>query len=180
MSRFLHLLFLGLIGAAIVHIAVLLLIPHYSDKNAWAKLERLGEAYQFHQLNSDTKVLSNPDPLIQQAVCRFDLSDGPLKLAAQKSAPFWSLSIYTPSGDNLYSINDTISNDRALDLIIANPLGVAALRSDGTFDESETSMVSLPMKKGAVILRVFVPDASWQSIAQSFFADASCAPYDTD
>lgn len=180
MSRFLHLLLLGLIGAAIVHIAILLLIPHYSDENAWAELEGLGEAYQFHRLNSDTKVLSNPDPLIQQAVCRFDLSDGPLKLATQTSSPFWSLSIYTPNGDNLYSINDNISNDRTLDLIVADPLGVAALRADGTFDESETLMVSLPMKKGAVILRVLVPDASWQSVADNFFETANCAPYEID
>lgn len=180
MSRFLHLLLLGLIGAAIVHIAILLLIPHYSDRNAWAELENLGEAYRFHQLSSGAKVLSNPDPLIQQAVCRFDLSDGPLKLATQKSAPFWSLSIYTPNGDNLYSINDNISNDRTLDLVVANPLGVAALRTDSTFDESEALMVSLPIEKGAVILRVLVPDASWQSVAHGFFETASCAPYEVD
>src|SRR5690606_42041657 len=101
MSRFLHLLLLGLIGAAIVHIAILLLIPHYSDRNAWAELENLGEAYRFHQLSSGAKVLSNPDPLIQQSVCRFVLSDVHLKFATQKSEHLWLLSFYTPYGDNL-------------------------------------------------------------------------------
>lgn len=50
MAKILRLLILGLVGAAIVHIAVLLLIPFYSSKNAWSHLEALGDAYRFHVL----------------------------------------------------------------------------------------------------------------------------------
>ncbi len=47
MAKLLRLLLLGLVGAAIVHIAVLLLVPFYSSKNAWSHLESLGMAIAF-------------------------------------------------------------------------------------------------------------------------------------
>lgn len=35
MAKLVRLVLLGLIGAAIVHIAIVFLVPVYSDKNAW-------------------------------------------------------------------------------------------------------------------------------------------------
>ncbi|MBV2142633.1 hypothetical protein KUG47_03855 [Falsochrobactrum sp. TDYN1] len=178
MAKILHLLLLGLAGAAIVHIAVLLLVPLYSDKNAWSHMEILGDAYRFHHLGEQAGVVSNPDPLIAQAACRFDLADGPVQIATRGTPPFWSLSIYAPNGDNLYSLNDNVSNERALDLIIADPIGMAGLRANGRQNDSRTILVEQNISEGAVILRAFVPDASWQTQVQRFFENASCTTFE--
>lgn len=178
MAKLLRLLLLGLIGAAIVHIAVLLLVPLYSSKNAWSHLEALGEPYHFDMLSDKSGLISDQDPLIEQAACRFDLTDGPVHITAEGNLPFWSLSIYAPNGDNLYSLNDNVSNDRQLDLIIADPLGVAALRSEGVQNDGRSILIELNIGEGAVLLRGFVPDASWRQQAQNFFSQATCTPYE--
>ena len=178
MARILHLLLLGLVGAAIVHIAILLLVPRYSDKNAWSHIEALGDAYRFYRLDQESGVLSNPDPLIAQAACRFDLADGPVQIATRGAPPFWSLSIYAPNGDNLYSLNDNVSTEQALDLIIADSVGIAGLRADGRQNDSRTILVEQNIGEGAVILRAFVPDASWRGQVQHFFENASCTMFE--
>ncbi|PWL19041.1 hypothetical protein DKP76_00195 [Falsochrobactrum shanghaiense] len=178
MTRLLHLILLGLIGAVIVHIAILLLVPRYSDKNAWSHIETLGDAYRFYTLDQKSGVLSNPDPLMRQAVCRFDLADGPVQIATRGAPPFWSLSVYAPNGDNLYSLNDNVSTEQALDLIIADSVGMAGLRAEGRQNDSRTILVEQGIGEGAIILRAFVPDSSWQIEVQRFFDEAHCALYE--
>ncbi|OYR19535.1 DUF1254 domain-containing protein [Brucella thiophenivorans] len=178
MAKLLRLLLLGLIGAAIVHIAVLLLVPLYSSKNAWSHLEALGEPYSFYMLSEKSGLVTDQDPLIEQAACRFDLTNGPIHITTKGNLPFWSLSVYAPNGDNLYSLNDNVSNDRQLDLIIADPLGIAALRAEGVQNDGRSVIIEQNVSEGAVVLRSFVPDASWREQVQSFFTQASCAPYE--
>ncbi len=125
MARIFRLVLLGIIGAAIVHIAVLFLVPFYSDKNAWSRIETGSEPYRFQRLDQKTGPVSDSDPLIQEATCRFDLADGPVHITTGANVPYWSLSIYAPNGDNLYSLNDSVSNERKLDLILADPIGMA-------------------------------------------------------
>lgn len=178
MAKVLRLLLLGLIGAAIVHIAVLLLVPLYSSKNAWSHLEALGDTYRFHLLSEKSGLISDQDPLMEQAACRFDLSEGPVHITTKGATPFWSLSVYAPNGDNLYSLNDNVSADKQLDLIIADPIGIAALRSEGVQNDGRSIIIEQDVSEAAVVLRSFIPDASWHQQVQNFFTQASCAPYE--
>lgn len=178
MAKILRLLLLGLVGAAIVHIAVLLLVPFYSSKNAWSHLEALGDAYRFHVLSETSRLVSDQDPLMRQAACRFDLTDGPVHITTKGNLPFWSLSIYAPNGDNLYSLNDSVAGDRQLDLIIADPIGIAALRSEGVQNDGRSIIIEQDISEGAVVLHSFVPDASWNQQVQNFFNQARCSTYE--
>lgn len=178
MAKILRVLLLGMIGALIVHIAVLLLVPFYSSKNAWSHLESLGDAYRFHLLTEESGLIGDQDPLMQQAACRFDLTDGPVHIKAEGNPPFWSLSIYTPNGDNLYSLNDNASADRQLDLIIADSIGIAALRAEGVPNDGRSIIIEQDMSEGAIVLRSFIPDASWRRQVQNFLNQASCKTYD--
>ncbi|MFP3649249.1 hypothetical protein, partial [Paraburkholderia sp. SIMBA_054] len=76
-----------------------------------------------HRLDEKTGPVSDSDPLVQEATCRFDLADGPVHITTGANVPYWSLSIYAPNGDNLYSLNDSVSNESKLDLILADPIG---------------------------------------------------------
>lgn len=178
MVKLLRLLLLGLVGAAIVHIAVLLLVPFYSDKNAWSHMELLGDAYAFHRLDEKSGLISDQDPLFAQAACRFDLSDGPVHVTTKGKLPFWSLSVYAPNGDNLYSLNDNVSGDRQLNLIIADPIGIAALRAEGVQNDGRSIIIEQDIGEGAIVLRGFMPDASWGQQVQDFFNQSSCTAYE--
>jgi uncharacterized membrane protein len=88
------------------------------------------------------------------------------------------LSIYAPNGDNLYSINDNVSNERKLDLIIADPVGMASLKADGSQIDAQSLAVEQNIGEGAAVLRVFMPDVTWKQEVQGFFDDAQCTPYE--
>lgn len=183
MARIFRLILLGIIGAAIVHIAVLFLVPFYSDKNAWSRIETGSEPYRFQRLDHKTGPVSDSDPLIQEATCRFDLADGPVHITTDANVPYWSLSIYAPNGDNLYSLNDSVSNERKLDLILADPIGMASLRSDGIRSDGSQAdarsiLIEQNIGEGVAVLRAFVPDATWNRQVQRFFAQARCAPFE--
>lgn len=177
-ARVFRLLLLGLIGAAIVHIAVLFLVPFFSDKNAWSRIEAGSEPYRFHRLDEKTGPVSDRDPLIQEASCRFDLADGPVHITTGANVPYWSLSIYAPNGDNLYSLNDSVSNESNLDIILTDPIGMASLRSDGSQVDARSILIEQNIGQGVAVLRVFVPDATWNRVTERFFAEAQCAPFE--
>ncbi|WP_343314774.1 hypothetical protein AAIB41_01690 [Brucella sp. BE17] len=180
MAHFLRLILLGLIGAAIVHICVLLLVPVYSEMNAWLRIEYITEPYRFHPLDKNTGVIGNPDPLVEEALCRFDLADGPVRIMANGDMPYWSLSVYAPNGDNLYNFNDNVSNEHRLDLILADPLGMASLRVAGTQADGQSLLVTQNIGEGAVVLRVFVQDATWKEQARAFFDEAQCQTFEPE
>lgn len=174
----LRLLLLGIIGAAIVHIAVLFLVPVYSDTNAWSRIETGSEPYRFQRLDHKTGPVGDRDPLIVEATCRFDLADGPVHMTAGSDLPYWSLSIHAPNGDNLYSLNDSVSNERTLDLVLSDPIGMASLRSDGGRAIQRSILIEQNIGEGAAVLRVFAPDATWSAQVQRFFKEARCTPFE--
>jgi uncharacterized membrane protein len=51
MGSLIRLILLGLVGAVIVHICVLFLVPVYSNTNAWARIENATSPYRFVALD---------------------------------------------------------------------------------------------------------------------------------
>ena len=85
MVKWLYALTAGIIGAGIVHIATLLLIPAVSDIDTWTRLSAFGNLNEFHQIEltgSAAASIRALDPTFQVAACRFDLADGPVEIAS--------------------------------------------------------------------------------------------------
>ena len=117
MRRLIYAGVVGLVLAGIVHITIVLLIPSYAAKDAWAKLAQRGSPWEFSlvsepgRLNSD---LPNVDPAFGIAACRFDLSQSALRVTADGDLPFWSVAIFDRKGRNIYSFNDRTAIERQL------------------------------------------------------------------
>jgi uncharacterized membrane protein len=176
MFRFLYACLLGIIGAAIIHIVIVLLVPTYSDQNAWSKVSQLGESYQFHDLAKLQHTTASPDPYFMEAACRFELDDQAVHIYAEGLMPFWSVSIYNRQGDNLLNFNDSISENGDLDLIIA-PLSLSAnIREKLAEVQSNSVLIEQELREGIVRLRIITPDASWNDLAKRTINTAKCAP----
>ncbi|PYE88377.1 DUF1254 domain-containing protein [Phyllobacterium leguminum] len=174
--RMTYALALGLLGAAIVHIIVLLLVPVYSERNIWAQVVAGGDAYRFHVLEPDKDGRGGfRDPLFQLAACRVDLADGPVHVTATGNVPFWSVSIHDRKGETLYSVNDRASTAEALDLVVANPVQMVHLKKDLPEEAAQSILVEENMGKGFVLIRAFTPDLSWGPSVRRFLSDAECA-----
>jgi uncharacterized membrane protein len=177
MRRLLHAILLGLLGAGIVHIIVLLLAPEFSERNAWSRLAMASNLYRMTRLDAKaggTPVVKSVDPLFYAAACRFDLSDGMVRVKAPGNVPFWSVSVYDRSGHNIYSFNDHSATGRVLDSIVLTPAQMIEIRKDLPEELQGAIFVEAPIDEGMFVIRSFVPDDSWKPTVSRFLEQSSC------
>ena len=122
-----------MVGAGIVHIAVLLLLPLFSERDAWSRLAAAADLYVMTAADgSDGSRPRSRRPIrfFRASACRFDLQDGPVRLKADGTVPFWSASIYDRGGQNVYNFNDRTAAGGALDFVIVTPAQMIEMRKD--------------------------------------------------
>lgn len=178
MAKLLYAVLLGLIGAVIVHITVLLLIPHYTGALLWQRLSRETPAYQFAALPAGDPIAKTADPFFRLRLCRFNLEDNPVHLTAAGNVPFWSLSIYTQKGENIYSINSSTAPGGILNMVVLDPPDLMDFKHNMPEAYADAALTALNGSKNFIILRALLPSADWQKQVDAFFKAAKCAPAD--
>src|SRR4051794_4919333 len=104
----------GLLLGAAMHVAIVLLVPLFAVNDAWARLSALGAQGSFHllpALAADMAGVQTRDPRFLEAVCRFDLGSGPVRVRAALPNTFWSVGLIDRRGRNVYSFNDSSSEE---------------------------------------------------------------------
>ncbi|RST78962.1 DUF1254 domain-containing protein [Aquibium carbonis] len=177
MTRAFHVFLLGLLGAAIVHLAILVLLPVLSERDAWARLAARGDLLRPVRLGpteTDSPVPLD-DPFLGGAACRFDLHDhGVLHVTAGSGPPFWSVSIHDRRGYNLASFNDRTVVGGRLDVAVATSAQMADLRRDLPDALARSIFVEVDDPQGIVILRALRPDPTWEPVVETFLASFAC------
>ncbi|MDR6815294.1 putative membrane protein [Neorhizobium sp. 2083] len=171
----------GLIGAALLHLIIVLALPSFSERDAYTRVLAEGEIFRFYRLaeKPDDTGLAKDDPFVEAAVCAFDVSDGPVRLtAANGGVPFWSLGVYDQSSNEVFSINDRTSAGGVLDVVIASPMQLTALRKALPQAVSQSILVEARQAEGYVVLRSLVPQPSFAGIVSQFLNQATCAPFE--
>lgn len=177
MRKLLHAVVLGLIGAGIVHILVLLMVPEFSERDAWSRLAMESDLYKVIRLEPEpggAPVVKSVDPLFQAVACRFDLEDGIVQVTAPGGVPFWSVSIYDRNGHNIYSFNDRSASDAALNAAVLTPAQMIELRKEPSGQFEGAVFVEADIGEGIAVIRSFVPDESWKPAAMRFFERSAC------
>lgn len=180
MARGLQLLLLGLCGGAVVHIAILFLLPAYSQRDAWSALAARGDLYSVVALAGPEapreRLPRVDDPLLQAAACRFDLGDGIVRIQAEGRVPFWSLSIYDRDGFNVFSLNDRSGAGAQVDVAVVDPSRMLQLRKGLPQTLERAVLVEADLREGMAVVRAFVPDDSWGPTVAAFLEGMRCAP----
>ena len=176
MTRLLHAILTGLIGAGIVHIAVLMLVPGFSVRDAWTVLSAQSNYYTFTRLDPPDRapLISSLDPLLDAVACRFDLGKGVVHIVGAGSVPYWSISVYDRSGRNIYSFNDRSSTQGDVDFVVATAVQMVALRNALPADYDRSVFVEADIDEGIAVIRAFAPDASWEPTVSSYLASLKC------
>lgn len=173
-NRLFYAIVLGLLGAVIVHICVLLLVPHYARYNAWSWLRQDARAYRLQDLDADNPVMKTADPLFRLKACYFNLANGPVHITAKGQVPFWSLSIYNHTGINLYSLNNRTAPNGALDMVVSDPIQMIDFKQSMAATYMHSVLTAQNISNGFFILRVLKPSADWDKQVEAFLASASC------
>ncbi|BCG96040.1 DUF1254 domain-containing protein [Mesorhizobium sp. 131-2-1] len=177
MRRLFHAVLLGLIGAGIVHIIVLMLVPEFSERDAWSRLAMASDLYRMTRLDAEAggaPVVKSVDPLFYAAACRFDLAEGMVRIKAPGHVPFWSVSVYDRNGHNFYSFNDHTATDGVLDTVVLTPAQMIDVRRALPEELQGAIFVEAPIEEGIFVIRAFVPDDSWKPIVSRFLEQSSC------
>ncbi len=177
MLKLVNALLIGVLGAGVVHIAILFLLPRYTEQNAWAQVSDLAAPYtpvRLDEAGDGSSLLHAVDPLFDSIVCRFDLSDGVVRVHAPGTVPFWSMSVYDRKGENIFSFNDRIATDGTLDFVILTPAQMIEMRK-GIPPEYENSVfVEADVSEGMALVRSFVPDHTWSKVVADYLDGISC------
>lgn len=178
MKRTLLFLFGALLLGGIFHIVVVLLVPFYADRDAWAEIERFGREDRFHLLplaQPGSESLKSLDPWMLQAVCRFSLARGPVRMTAALPDDFWSIAIFDRRGRNMFSLNDRSAERTRLDVAVITPIQMAQLRQNPPESLETAIVVELPLEEGFAVLRVFVADETKLHDAAEAARTADCS-----
>lgn len=177
MKRLLLVLLGGLVAGGIIHIVVILLVPEFATRDAWTTLGRFGPDGAFHLLPPVTPAgqpLPDLDPRMAHAACRFTLAEGPVRIRARLPGEFWSLAVFDRRGSNVYSLNDRTAERSDIDLVIATPPQMIALRDEPIPALDRAIVIESPISAGFLLIRAFVPDPTMAPSTSTALAAAEC------
>jgi len=167
----------GLLLAGIIHISIVFMVPYYANRDAWAQMDRFVADDQFHVLprpEAGAEPLQSLDPWMLHAICRFSLSDGPVRLTASLPDDFWSIAILDRRGRNVYSLNDRSAERTRLDMVVITPVQMAQLRQDPPESLDTAIVIELPIDEGFALLRILVADETKFEEATQALQSADC------
>lgn len=172
---------LWLIGGAmlggIVHLATVLALPRTATQDAYARISAVSPVNSIVALplpSSDKAILPFMDPAFATAVCRYDLSNGPLKLTAPVSPAYTSVSFYTRNDIAYYAITDRAAGRRLIELDLMTAAQRAQLPEDEEITAADRLIVESPTETGLIVLRALAPEPGLMPAAQSALAAAQC------
>ena len=96
-----------------------------------------------------------PSPDLLYSVCVFDVSEGPVRIAANPNLKsYWSIALYAANSDNFFVVNDRKSAGKPVDIWLVSPGGSPGIRPipDGA------QVVVSPSKTGFLLMRVLTGD----------------------
>ena len=167
----------GLLLGAIIHIVSVLILPSFASNNAWARLSKFGgynSLYTLPAASPQVSAIADMDPSIRFAMCRYDISKGPLRVDAVIPQTYWALAVYDPAGSNFYSLNDRSARRSVLTLWVADQRQILNLEPVEGGEIEDRLVVKSNSSKGVILLRTLVPDASYEPTVRNAFAESRC------
>lgn len=175
-ASLLHAVVTGLVGAALLHLVIVLALPRFSEHDAYARVLGVGPPERFHLLKKEDGPLAPEDPFVSVAVCAYDLSAAPVYVTAAGRPAFWSFAAFDKGSNEIFSINDRSVDEAGLDAVIATPAQAAQLRRAEPDLTERSILVETAEVRGYLVLRALAPHASMEKERLDFLGSARCGP----
>ena len=177
MIRLLFAIIGGVLLGGVVHLVSVLALPRIATQDAYSRLTPLTK------LNAVTALpLASPnnapmpfmDPAFAIAICRYDLSGGPIKLAVPVSQAYTSVSFYTRNDVAYYAINDRSAGRRVIELDLMTEAQHAELPEDEDVTAADRLIIDSPTPTGLIVLKALAPEPGLMPQAQATLSASSC------
>jgi uncharacterized membrane protein len=167
----------GLVLGGIVHLSSIMVLPRTATQDAYARLAQLAPVNGFAVLPAPTpQAASVPfmDPAFATAVCRYNLTRGPIKLAVPVSQAYTSVTFYTRYDVAYYAINDRAAGRRSIELDLMTTQQRDDLPDDEEVTAADRLIVESPTLTGLIVARTLAPEPSLMPNAAAALAAARC------
>lgn len=181
MIRWLLLALGGVVLGGIVHLATIIILPRTATQDAYSRLARSARVDAVTPLPAPTpQAAPMPfmDPAFALAVCRYDLSRGPLKLSVPVSLAYTSVSFYTRYDVAYYAINDRAAGRRVIELELMTTDQHNQMPEDEDVTAADRLIVESPTLTGLIAIRALAPEPGLMPMARSTLGAARCVPED--
>lgn len=164
--------------AGIVHIASILILPWVAPHDAFARVASAAPVNAVQVLPRPTSH-QNPvpfrDPALATAVCRYDLRQGPVRIAALvNDSAFLAVSFHGRFGLPFYGLNDRASNDGKIEVLLLSASQLEKLEAaDSEDDPVRDVRVTSPTLEGFVQFDV-LPRVGGYPAAEQALKSVSC------
>lgn len=177
MARFVYATLVGIVGAALVHLAIVLMLPQLSENDVWQQIEAKGtenEPIRFDRNGVELSAARTLDPMFAVMACRYDLTNGVFSITAPPTGDFWSVAVFDDIGRIVFSANDRIVASENLDLVIALPLQMRFLQQASRPEFANAVLTEANRAEGFAVLRVFRPDETYEPVVRDFIDRVEC------
>ncbi|MBV1705871.1 MAG: hypothetical protein KGQ37_01540 [Hyphomicrobiales bacterium] len=166
--------------AGIVHLASVLMLPHFTRSDALAPVLTAASAASAPQIAPQGTMTG--DPNVISALCRFDLSEGPLRIvSAVPGDEFMSISFHETDGPVYFSVTDQAADKGQINLVLGtrNQIDDIGANDDPDHPSPDLRVVS-PHHRGYVLFHVLISQPDQRAGAQALLAGAVCRPDSED
>jgi uncharacterized membrane protein len=158
----------ALVIAALVHLAAVFAAPRLLMNVA---IERIGAAgvntwHISERVTAASRQIVRPSPDFAYSACVFDLTDGPVIIAATPWDDYWSLSLYAANSDNFFVIDDREAHYGA---------EITLVQRGAAHPEGASMTIESPSTRGIALIRRLAPTPGTYDAAKLVAAEDVCA-----
>jgi uncharacterized membrane protein len=178
MIRLAFTIIVGVLLGGVVHFVSVLALPRIATQDAYSRLTPMTAENAVTQLplaEPGNSPMPFMDPAFATAICRYDLSDGPLKLKVPVSQAYTSVSFYTRNELAYYAINDRSAGKKVIELDLMTEAEHDELPEDEEVTSADRLIIDSPTSTGLIVLKALAPEPGLMPQAQASLNAASCS-----
>jgi uncharacterized membrane protein len=175
--RLLFTIVAGVLLGGVVHLVSVLALPRIATQDAYSRLTpmtKLNAVTPLPLADPNNSLMPFMDPAFAVAICRYDLSGGPIKLAVPVSQAYTSVSFYTRNEVAYYAINDRSAGRKVIELDLMTEAQHNDLPEDEDVTAADRLIIDSPTATGLIVLKALAPEPGLMPQAQGALAASSC------
>ena len=168
----------GVLLGLVVHLVSVLALPKIASEDAYSRLTpltRLNAVTQLPLADPGNTLIPYLDPAFAEAICRYDLSTGPIKLKVPVSQAYTSVSFYTRNELAYYAINDRSAGKKVIELDLMTEAQHEDLPEDEDVTAADRLIIDSPTATGLIVIKALAPEPGLMAQAQASLAASSCS-----
>ncbi len=168
----------GVIAAGIVNILATFATPELLQPRAY---DRVTEHLPVNSLvvlprpAPESQLLPYQEPDMHWAVCRYDVSAGPVTAKVVLPASGWTLALYAPDGNNFYVMPGRDQRTTTINALLISAGDETPLPPiDQRTRAAAPTQIQVPASTGLLVIRAPIKGESYHAEVEAVLARASC------